>query len=390
MQPGARRVDVFNGDGDGLCALQQLRLAERAEGPHENTGSGDSREGPEAGDSVLITGVKRDIRLLQRVPPAPGTLVTVLDISFDANRADVLRLLEAGCRVRYFDHHHPGEIPAHPRLETHIDTAPGLCTSLLVDRYLDGQYRPWAVAGAFADNLGAAARDAFRTTALSHSAAPSIGNEGAMQEGAMDEGGVQENIVQEDTVQENTVQEDTVQEDTIANLRELGELLNYNGYGEREEDLYFHPADLFRALHPYRDPLRFHREAPQVETLRRGLASDLGRVGEVTPAMDTEQGQVLLLPAESWARRVQGVWANRLAAGSPSRAFAVGLPNHDGSLRLSVRAPLERPGGAGELCAGFPGGGGRAGAGGINRLPPEDLPRFLDAFRKAFRKEGKM
>lgn len=352
MQPAVRRIDVFNGDGDGLCALQQLRLA-------EESSSGDAGE---AGDSVLVTGVKRDIRLLQQVPPAAETLVTVLDISFDANRADVLRLLEAGCRVRYFDHHHPGEIPAHPLLEAHIDTAPGVCTSLLVDRYLDGQYRPWAVAGAFGDNLGEAAREAFRT------ADPIIGDEGAMDETAMREGAMQES--------------------TMANLRELGELLNYNGYGEREEDLYFHPADLFRALHPYRDPLLFHREAPQVETLRRGLASDLGHVGEVTPAMEEAEGQVLLLPAESWARRVQGVWANRLASGSPDRAFAVGLPNRDGSLRLSVRAPLERPGGAGELCGGFPSGGGRAGAGGINRLPPEDLPRFLDAFRKAFRKEA--
>ncbi|MGB5082223.1 MAG: acetyltransferase, partial [Burkholderiales bacterium] len=37
-----RRVDVFNGDADGLCSLRQLRLAEPAE-------------------SQLVTGVKRDI-----------------------------------------------------------------------------------------------------------------------------------------------------------------------------------------------------------------------------------------------------------------------------------------------------------------------------------------
>ena len=341
MQTGDHRVDVFNGYGEGLCALQQMRLAEEAGGLQKDI---------TAGETVLVTGVKRDIRLLQRVTPAPGALVTVLDISFDANRDDVLRLLEAGCRVRYFDHHHPGEIPSHPLLESHIDTAPDVCTSLLVDRRLNGQHRPWAVVGAFGDNLGGAARDAFQ------SAEPPLGDEGAAEE-------------------------------EIENLRELGELLNYNGYGEREDDLYFHPADLFRALHPYQDPLRFHREAPEVKTLRRGLASDLGRVGEVIPALDAAAGQVLLLPGEPWARRVQGVWANRLAAASPARAVAVGLPNHDGSLRLSVRAPLERPAGAGELCNRFPSGGGRAGAGGINRLPPEDLPRFLDAFRETFRKE---
>ena len=41
-----RAIDVFNGDADGLCALHQLRLAE-----------------PLA-DAQLVTGVKRDIALL--------------------------------------------------------------------------------------------------------------------------------------------------------------------------------------------------------------------------------------------------------------------------------------------------------------------------------------
>ena len=45
--------DVFNGDADGLCSLQQIRLAEPA-------------------DSVLVTGVKRDIALLARVPAGAG------------------------------------------------------------------------------------------------------------------------------------------------------------------------------------------------------------------------------------------------------------------------------------------------------------------------------
>ena len=40
--------DVFNGDADGLCSLHQLRLDEPR-------------------DSVLVTGAKRDIELLQRV-----------------------------------------------------------------------------------------------------------------------------------------------------------------------------------------------------------------------------------------------------------------------------------------------------------------------------------
>ena len=61
------RYDVFNGDADGLCALQQLCL-------HEPTAA------------TLVTGVKRDIHLLGRVPQAADADVTVLDISLGSNR----------------------------------------------------------------------------------------------------------------------------------------------------------------------------------------------------------------------------------------------------------------------------------------------------------------
>ena len=56
--------DVFNGDADGICALIQLRRAE----PRPN--------------AKLVTGVKRDIQLLERFPGAAGGQVTALDISF--------------------------------------------------------------------------------------------------------------------------------------------------------------------------------------------------------------------------------------------------------------------------------------------------------------------
>jgi hypothetical protein len=60
--------DVFNGDADGLCALQQLRLEYSID------------------DAQLITGVKRDIDLLQQVEARVGDSITVLDISLDRNR----------------------------------------------------------------------------------------------------------------------------------------------------------------------------------------------------------------------------------------------------------------------------------------------------------------
>jgi len=53
---------------------------------------------------TLVTGVKRDVALLQWVPCEPGVKVTVLDVSHDANVEPLNRILEAGGRVAYFDH----------------------------------------------------------------------------------------------------------------------------------------------------------------------------------------------------------------------------------------------------------------------------------------------
>jgi len=313
--------DVFNGDADGLCALHQMRLAHPAQ-------------------STLVTGVKRDIRLLAEVRAGAGDEVTVLDVSLDENRDDLSRLLAAGARVRYFDHHHAGEIPRHPGLDARIEAAPDVCTSLLVDRWLNGAQRAWAVVAAFGDNLARAARSAAAPLAL-----PEADLEG---------------------------------------LRELGEWINYNSYGDTLQDLHFHPAELYRAMAPYADPLEFRRSAPPVEVLARGHATDLASAERHAPLLDGPQGRVVRLPNEAWARRVQGVFANRLANSAPERATALIVDNPDGTLRVSVRAPLARLAGADALCRPFPGGGGRAAAAGINRLPPEQLSRFLEAFRTAF------
>ena len=69
--------DVFNGDADGICSLLQLRKAE----PREAT---------------LVTGVKRDIDLLEKVNAAAGDRITVLDVSLDKNRGALDRALAAG------------------------------------------------------------------------------------------------------------------------------------------------------------------------------------------------------------------------------------------------------------------------------------------------------
>src|SRR5262249_39753330 len=104
------RYYAFNGDADGLCALQQLRLDETQ-------------------TATLVTGVKRDIMLLRNIVGRAGDTVTVLDISLHENVSDLLRLIDSGASVRYFDHHRSGPIPSHPLLEAHIDESAEACTA---------------------------------------------------------------------------------------------------------------------------------------------------------------------------------------------------------------------------------------------------------------------
>lgn len=316
-----RRIDVFNGDADGVCALHQLRLAEPVE-------------------SELVTGVKRDIKLLDRVQAGAGDCVTVLDISLDSNRAGLMRLLEAGAQVEYFDHHHAGDIPRADNLVAHIDLSAGACTSILVDRHLQGRYRPWAIAAAFGDNLEKSARALAQLQGVSEAQA-----------------GV---------------------------LARLGECLNYNGYGDTLADLHFHPAELYAAVKSYVDPFVFAAESAAYRKLDEGLRNDTAAADAIAPRLADEHLAAYILPDAAWARRVSGVFANRLATAAPERAHAVFTPNRHGDYTVSVRAPVSNPHGADELCLKFATGGGRRAAAGVNRLPVTQLEEFLRQFRAQY------
>jgi hypothetical protein len=309
-----QRIDVFNGDADGICALHQLRLAEPAE-------------------TVLVTGPKRDIALVERVAAAPGDAVTVLDVSLDRNRSALEGLLARGVRVRWFDHHYPGAIPSHPLFEPHIETARDVCTSILVDRHLAGRHRAWAVVAAFGDNLDTTAE------AL---AAP-LGLDGP----------------------------------NLDRLRDLGEDMNYNAYGETEADLIVPPVELYRLIRPYADPLEFVARERVAAQLDEGRRADLTTAAAVPPYRASKYSATYLLPDAPWARRVIGAFANRLAAADRYRAYAVAVPNSRGGFTVSVRAPGAGPRSADELCRAYPTGGGREGAAGIDNLPPERLEEFI-------------
>jgi len=315
-------IDVFNGDADGICALTQLRNANPV-------------------SSTLVTGVKRDIELLDKISAQAGDHVTVLDISLDKNRQGLVKALDAGAEVFYADHHFAGDVPEHARLTALINTASDVCTSILVNQYLKGQFVEWAVVGAFGDNLKNSAQVLAKPLRFS--------------------------------------------EQQLSSLENLGIYINYNGYGSRLEDLHFTPEDLYRLGSQHASPFAFMNESKaDFEKLESGYQSDMASAQNLQPEFANQSVAAFILPDEPWARRVSGVYSNDLANQHPSRAHAVLTINTNGNYLISVRAPLENKTGADELCRRFPSGGGRAAAAGVNDLPIDQLNSFIDQFNEFY------
>ena len=313
-----RYVDIFNGDADGLIARHQYRLAF-----------------PVSADQLrLITGVKRDIALVGRLDASlVNDEVTVFDISYDQNAAAVEHLLAQGVHVRYFDHHRADQLKMHALLDAHIDPSPTICTSLLVDQFLGGAYRAWAITAAFGDNLI--------------------------------------------TVATQLASEQSFAATETTALRELGECLNYNAYGEREEDLYFRPAELAARLAPYENPLAFIEADTAFATLKHGVIDDLQRAIAIAPYHVSAACAIFILPDEPWARRVSGAFANRVAEAHPARAHAILTHNLAGNFTVSIRAPVVAAHSADRVALAFAGGGGRASAAGINQLASDEIATLI-------------
>ena len=233
MNEKINHFDVFNGDADGMLALVQLRLAEPK-------------------NRQLITGVKRDIQLIQQVDLSCARSMTVLDISMEKNIDALEHALTSGVDVFYVDHHRSGDIPTHPKLHAVIDTDANTCTSLLVNKYLNGRYARWAVAAAFGDNM----------TASAITLAQNIGLSEAEQ----------------------------------SSLKALGVYINYNGYGQKIEDLHFHPATLFQQLVAYENPLDLIGEQDSVfHALAKAYQQDMQQANQAEVLIENDQIKVVLL-----------------------------------------------------------------------------------------------
>ena len=250
------------------------------------------------------------------------------------------RILDVGGEVTWFDHHSANRAFPHPCLRLFWDDAPDVCTSILVDRHLQGRFRGWAVAAAFGDNLPASGR----------SLATGLG----------------------------------LDERSVCALADLGQLLNYNAYGESVEDLHVAPDMLYRSLHQFADPFDFITTSPYYRLLAEGYQHDAACIERLTPYWHSAAGAVYILPPAQWARRISGIFANKLAATEDKRSYAVLTERADGSYVVSVRSGQPATHAANGLCERFATGGGRKTAAGINNLPAAELDNFIKAFSDYF------
>ena len=277
---------AYNGDADGICSMVQWGLVYGIEGQR-------------------VTGVKRDIELLERVNPNTDDEIIVMDISLARNHARAVELSSHGFEITWFDHHLAGEpIDA---IRTHIDTSSDVCTARIVEKFL-GVDSDWAQVALHGDGLSV------------HSIKPEF--------------------------------------------KELGELLNYNGYGADLSDLHFHPDELLLLCLQAKTPQNF-MDTQAFMTLKNGFESDLSNAKNIEPS-----NGYYLLPNEAWARRVVGVMAHRINEnGDGPHVIAI---DKGETLQVSIRGSE----GIGELCKMF-GGGGRATAGGIDALPKSEITALM-------------
>ena len=308
--------DIFNGDADGIIALLQLRLADPI-------------------NAELVTGVKRDIKLVEKVDVQAGDELTVLDISMEKNMVGLEQALTQGAHVFYADHHKAGEIPLHGNLDAHIDLDANMCTALIVDQLLEGRFHTWAITAAYGDNL----------------------------------------IAKADVLADKA----GLNEAQKAQLKELGTLINYNGYGSKVDDLHFHPADLYQALKQYASPFdAIADKASPYYQLQSAYQQDMDAALAVPATHESTKLKLFELPNNAASRRISGVYGNWLANQNPDSAHAVLTENTDGTYTVSLRAPLNNKQGAVAVCGQFPTGGGREAAAGINALSKDDVSAFID------------
>jgi len=256
----------------------------------------------------------------------------VVDISLHSNLRGLTQALDQGCSVEWFDHHHPGVIPKHRNLVTHIDTDPHVCSSLIINKLLNNRFARWAIVAAFGDNLEESA----------YSLAATCGTP----------------------------------EVTIDVLKDLGVCINYNSYGAYIEDLHYHPETLYNIMQEFDEPMNLVAETDILPTLKAHYEADLTSARNTPIKAINDYVAIAILPNTKWARRISGIYANTLSNHFPDRAHAILIEKSDG-YTVSIRAPKANPVNAQMVALKFETGGGRHTAAGIQHFTADQTNKLV-------------
>lgn len=311
----------FNGDADGICSVLQFIRSNFI-------------------IDSFFTSYKRDQALLRHGKTLKNANILVFDLELAKNIASVKKILDNGCNVTWFDHHGKDEkniFLGCANFSPNIDTSSNTNTSLIVYKFFNNsELLKWAIVGLFGDNID--------NIALSYCKSLNLSAE------------------------------------EILILTDLGKLINYNSYGENLNDLIMDPYEILNQAKHFKDPITFNKQIGIVASLKQNSLEDL----ESALSHYKEGDNIVFLPNLPWAKRVYGMFGNYLTKYSSTEPFAVLVDIGEDNYLVSVRAPLTNPIGAGDLCSLFPTGGGRGGAGGINRLHKDYLNKFIQAFQRHF------
>jgi hypothetical protein len=288
--------------------------------------------------SEVFTGVKRDVKLLRHAVEIKNSTLSVFDISLLSNKDYMGEVLNNNNRVTWFDHHEPGETDLGENFSIKVDADPNCCTNILVDKYIDGLHRPWTICGAYGDNL--------------HEQAEKLNP--------------------------------NFNEKIMSELKEIGETLNYNGYGNELSDLTVDPKEVYLDLHQYVSPFQYRKKSEIYNKIHTQLISDKAELSSSEILHDTDTGKVILLPNTKASVRYSGIYSNQQTTDDPDKAFAILTLVDEENYRVSIRSPKTNPYGASKLALQFPTGGGREKAAGVNELPKSELINFISKFEEVY------
>lgn len=311
----------FNGDADGICSALQFLMS-----GHEIKN--------------FVTGPKRSHDLIQVSQVELSNLnIVACDIELDKNFSHVLTALQNSCLIKWFDHHGSQDIEnklcEYKNFISYIDTSRDTNTSLIVFNYIKNiKLIKWVIVGLFGDNI--------RNTAL------------------------------------NYCHRLNLSEDEIYQLSEIGELINYNSYGENIESLLINPIEILNELKNFEEPILFYNEAQIIHSIKKQYLEDF----ETAKNYLTNNSNIILLPNANWSRRIYGIFGNWLLRTNKNCIFAILVEFDQEHYMVSIRSSSDKLLDVGSFCRKFETGGGRKIAGGINKLPKSQFQNFEREFLK--------